>query len=144
MIAPGVYPAAITPFNSKGKLDEESLAKLLAWFEAGGCKGAVLAGTNGEGPSLSATEKRDLISCAYGLKGKLDLILGIATPSLDEAIWLSRRAADSGAVATLLMPPGYFREASEEGILTWFGAVLNQSPIPVIVYNFPKRTGVAL
>jgi len=126
------------------KVDEASLAKLLAWFEAAGCKGAVLAGTNGEGPSLSATEKRDLIDCASGMRGKLDLILGIATPSIEEASWLCRRAADSNAAAVLVMPPGYFREVSEEAIGAWFQAILDRSPIPVIVYNFPQRTGITL
>lgn len=144
MIAPGVYPAAVTPFDARGKIDFESLAKLLAWFESAGCRGAVLAGTNGEGPSLSAVEKRDLIECAAGLRGKLNLFLGIATPSLEEAAWLCRRAADSGAIAALVMPPGYFREASEEGVALWFEALLERSPLPVLVYNFPQRTGITL
>ena len=88
LFAPGVYPAAVTPMDSKQGVDEASLAKLLAWFEAAGCQGVVLAGTNGEGPSLSATEKRELIACAAGMRGKLELILGIATPSIEEAVWL--------------------------------------------------------
>src|SRR5688572_23691682 len=99
MLKPGVYPAAVTPFDEKGRVDMAGMARLLAWFEANGCVGAVLAGTNGEGPSLSATEKRDLIQHAVPLRGKLDLVLGIATPSLDEAIWLTRRAEEAGAVA---------------------------------------------
>ena len=130
--------------DCRQKVDETSLAKLLAWFEAAGCQGAVLAGTNGEGPSLSATEKRDLIACASGMRGKLELILGIATPSLEEAVWLCRRAADASAVAVLVMPPGYFRDVSEEAIEAWFRAVLDRSPIPVVVYNFPQKTGITL
>src|SRR5688500_12308551 len=73
LLAPGVYPAAVTPMDGEQRVDEPSLAKLLAWFEAAGCRGAVLAGTNGEGPSLSATEKRELIACAAGMRGKLEL-----------------------------------------------------------------------
>lgn len=130
--------------NAQQQVDEASLAKLFAWFEAAGCKGVVLAGTNGEGPSLSATEKRDLIACAAGMHGKLDLILGIATPSIEEAVWLARRAADANVVAVLVMPPAYFREATDEGILAWFRSMLDRSPVPVIVYNFPQRTGIAI
>jgi 4-hydroxy-tetrahydrodipicolinate synthase len=140
----GVYPAAVTPFDSTGKVDFAGLAKLLAWFEAAGCQGAVLAGTNGEGPSLSATEKRELLERGAEIKGSLDLILGVATPSLEEAAWLCRRAADSGAAAALVMPPGYFREASEEGVTAWFEAILERSPVPILVYNFPQRTGITL
>ena len=121
-----------------------AMARLLAWFEAGGCKGAVLAGTNGEGPSLSAVEKRDLLRDAMPLRGKLELMLGVATPSLDEAVWLCKRADEFGAAAVLLMPPSYFREVSEAGIEAWFLHVLDRSPAPVLIYNFPKRTGITL
>src|SRR5438270_11988307 len=109
----GVYPAAVTPFDAKGRVDMVSVAKLLAWFEAGGCAGAVLAGTNGEGPSLSPVEKRDLLRDAKRSipsppapsppegRGGLDLILGIATSSSDEALWLCKQATALGATAAL-------------------------------------------
>lgn len=144
MLQRGCYPAAVTPFELNGKVDYASLAKLLAWFENGGCKGAVLGGTNGEGPSLSAPEKRDLLREAMPLRGKLDLILGIATPSLDEAVWLCKQAGMDGAVAALVMPPSYFREASEDGIEAWFLHLLDRSGVPIIVYNFPQRTGITI
>lgn len=144
MISPGVYPAAVTPFNAKDQVDYEGLAKLLAWFEANGCQGAVLAGTNGEGPSLSAVEKRDMVLKAKDLKGKLDIILGVATPSLDEAIWLCKQAANAECKAVLLMAPYYFRDAKEEGIKDWFKTVLDKSPVDIIVYNFPQKTGITI
>lgn len=78
------------------------------------------------------------------VRGKLDLILGIATPSLEEAIWLCRQAERDGATAALVMPPGYFREASEEGIARWFESLLDATGLPILAYNFPKRTGIAL
>jgi dihydrodipicolinate synthase/N-acetylneuraminate lyase len=144
MLQPGVYPAAVTPFDAKGRIDIPAVARLLAWFESGGCKGAVLAGTNGEGPSLSAPEKRDLIAAAALVKGRLDLILSIATPSLDEAVWLCKQADQAGAVSVLLMPPFYFRDASAQGIEAWFRAVLDKSPLPVVLYNFPEKAGVTI
>jgi 4-hydroxy-tetrahydrodipicolinate synthase len=143
-LAPGVYPASVTPFDDRGRLDLLAVAKLLAYFRAEGCQGVVLAGTNGEGPSLSAVEKRDLVKAAVPLADDLAVILGIATPSLEEAVWLSRQASDAGAKAVLLMPPGFFRDASEAGIEAWFRAVMDRSPLPVLVYNFPKRAGVRL
>lgn len=140
----GVYPASVTPFDQSGKVDGASLARLLAYFEAAGCKGVVLAGTNGEGPSLSAYEKRDLVRLAQGWRGTLKLILGVATPSLDEAHWLCQQAGKNGADAVLVMPPAYFRTASEKGIEAWFVSVIEASPVPVLVYNFPKMTGFTL
>jgi dihydrodipicolinate synthase/N-acetylneuraminate lyase len=144
MIRTGVYPAAVTPFDEKGRIDMAATARLLAWFESEGCTGAVLAGTNGEGPSLSAPEKRDFVLGAMALRGKLDLILGIATPSLDEAVWLCKQAAKFGCVAVLVMPPFYFRDASPQRIEDWMKAVLDASPCPVIVYNFPQKAGITL
>ena len=121
-----------------------AVVRLMAWFESEGCTGAVLAGTNGEGPSLSAPEKRDLVARAMPLKGKLDLILGIATPSLDEAVWLCKQADQVGCAGVLLMPPFYFRDASPQGVEDWLRFVLDKSPSPVVVYNFPQKTGVTI
>ncbi len=144
MIQPGVYPASVTPFNEKGRIDPKGVARLLSFFESSGCTGVVLAGTNGEGPSLSAVEKRDLLQMAQPIKGSLDLILGVATPSLDEAIWLCKRAGEFGAAAVLLMPPYYFKSATEKAIVEWFLEVLEKSPVPILVYNFPKASGISL
>ena len=144
MLRNGVYPAAVTPFGESGRVDIASFARLLAWFEAAGCQGAVLAGTNGEGPSLSAVEKRDLLRQAVPFKGELDLILGIATTSCDDAEWLCKQAGRDGASAVLLMAPFYFREAGEKGVAAWFELVMSRSPLPVIVYNFPQRTGFTI
>lgn len=118
--------------------------RLMAYFEASGCKGVVLAGTNGEGPSLSAYEKRELLRSAQACRGNLKLILAIATSSLDEAVWLTKQAAKDGADALLLMPPSYFKNASENGIERWFLKVLESSELPVLIYNFPKMTGITL
>jgi len=91
---------------------------------------------------LSAVEKRDLALKSRGLRGKLDVILGVATPSLDEAVWLCKQAAHADCRAVLLMPPFYFKEAECGGIRQWFLEVFDKSPIGVIVYNFPQRTGI--
>ncbi|MBS1709573.1 MAG: dihydrodipicolinate synthase family protein [Armatimonadetes bacterium] len=142
VLEPGVYPASVTPMTDDDKVDEASLARLLAKFESEGCKGVVLAGTNGEGPSLSAVEKRDLVRTGVACKGKLKVILGIATPSLDEARWLASQAGKAGADALLVMPPAYYRWASTEAIVAWFTQLADASPIPILAYNFPGATGM--
>jgi len=139
-----VYPAAVTPFDAKGRVDMLAVARLLAWYRAGDCTGIVFAGTNGEGPSLSATEKRDLVREGVKLAGSMPVILGVATASLEEAVWSCRQAGEAGAEAALVMPPGYFRDVSEEGIAQWFETLFSRVSIPVIVYNFPQRTGITL
>lgn len=144
MLESGAYPACVTPFDSRGRVDMAAVARLLAWFESSGCQGVVLAGTNGEGPSLSAVEKRDLLLGAMNVRGALELILGVATPSLDEAIWSCKQAHRAGAAAVLVMAPFYFRDATEEGIEAWFQDLLDHSPLPVLAYNFPQRSGIVL
>lgn len=138
-----MYPAAVTPFTESGEIDYVSLLKLLSWFKANECTGVVLAGTNGEGPSLSAVEKRDLVREAVRLTD-LPIILGIATPSLEEAVWLSEQARKAGAVGVLVMPPAYFREVPEANIQLWFEALAKRTSSPILLYNFPKRTGITL
>lgn len=137
-----VLPASVTPFDEKGRVDHPGIARLIAYFESTGCDGIVLAGTNGEGPSLSGPEKRDMVRTARELpkRSGYKVVLGIASSSMDEAKWLTKQGADE----VLLMAPGYFREASEDAMLGWFEAVMQASPVPVIVYNFPQRTGFTL
>ncbi len=137
---PGIYPAAITPMVG-GDIDVPSACRLLAHFESKGCAGVVIAGTNGEGPSLAAVEKRDLIRSLAAVKGSLSLILGVMTSSLSEAIWLSTQARKLGADGILLMPPMYFREAPASGVCAWLEAVMSASQIETILYNFPARSG---
>lgn len=135
------YAASVTPFDPQGRIDMPAVARLLAWFRAAGLTGVVFAGTNGEGPSLSPVEKRDMVRDAIPLADGLEIILGIATSSLDEAVWSCKQAHSAGAKAALVMPPSYFREASEEGMARWFEALFDRSPLGIIVYNFPRRTG---
>lgn len=130
--------------SPSGDVDFLSLAKLGAFFRAAGCAGMVVAGTNGEGPSLSAVEKRDLAREAVRLCDPLPIILGISTPSLHEAEWLVAQAHKCGCAAALVMAPGYFRNASDNGVRDWFLNLADSSPCPLILYNFPKFTGFTM
>ncbi len=145
---PRLMPAAVTPMTPAGEVHREGLARLLAYFCAARVDGVVIAGTNGEGPSLSAVEKRDLardaVALCADLPRPLPLILGIATPSLAEATWLARQAIKAGCAATLVMPPGYFRGASESGIIDFLLAVAEAGQGPMLAYNYPRLTGITL
>lgn len=137
----GVYPAIVTPFDEVGNIDALSLVRHLAWLESKGCVGVTLAGTTGEGPSLSAVEKRDMLRIAKSAAGGLKVILGVLTSSLSEAKWMVQQAGKNGADAILLMPPSYFRRASVSGVTEWLQDVMDHSPLPVLLYNFPKMSG---
>ncbi|MFN8138548.1 MAG: dihydrodipicolinate synthase family protein [Fimbriimonadales bacterium] len=139
----GAFTAMVTPFDQHGEIDWPGVAKLLAYNEASGMTGVVVAGSNGEGPSLSAVEKRDLVKCAVEHAGKLKIILGAGTCSLPEAVWLCGQAQKCGAIGALVLPPFYFN-ASPSGIETWFRSLLSSVELPVIVYNFPQSTRAEL
>lgn len=140
----GAFTALITPFDEDGKIDFLGIAKLLAWHESQGMTGVVMAGTNGEGPSLSSKEKFELIGFTTQNAGRLHVIAGLGTCSISEAIWLTKRAKEAGAIASLALSPFYFRNASENGVYQWFKTLLDSSDLPCIFYNFPKMTGFTL
>lgn len=137
------FTALVTPFDSRYRADEPALVRLLAWHEANGMDGVVIAGTNGEGPSLSGAEKRDLFQLACSSAGRLRIVAGLGTCALSEATWLARRAAEAGAEMLLVQAPFYFRSASEAGIEAFFDAVLSESALPALLYNHPM-TGFTL
>jgi len=142
-IRAGVHVAAITPFTREGTIDAPYFVRLLAHFEAHGAQGVVVAGSTGEGPSLSAPEKVQLYELAVQGRGRLQVIAGILACSLDETLYLSRHAAKVGCDALMVAPPFYYT-ATIEGLVAYYRAVLDASRLPVILYNIPQRTRVKL
>ena len=130
-----LMPAAATPFDAEGRVDLPGVARLLACFRAEGATGVVLAGTTGEGPSLTSFERRDLVRTAVPLAHGLPVWLGVATPSLEEALWLAREAAKAGAAGVLVMPPFFHRNLDPT---PWLRAFLDRSPADAILYHFPR------
>ena len=128
-------PAAVTPFDADGRVDLPGVARLLAYFRAEGATGVVLAGTTGEGPSLTSFERRGLVRTAVPLAHGLPVWPCVATPSLEEALWLAKEAAKAGAAGVLLMPPFFHRDLDPT---PWLRAFLDRSPLDAILYHFPR------
>src|SRR5512141_520011 len=123
----GVYAAAVTPLHDDSTLDLESIPALLNFFASRGCHGSVLFGTTGEGPSFSPTERETLMRAACEARDQLPgfrLIAGTGTPSLSETIELTKLAFDLGYDAALVVPPYYFRKATDEGLFNWFSELI--------------------
>ncbi len=142
-IRAGVHVATITPFTQEGAIDAPYFARLLAHFEAHDAQGVVVAGSTGEGPSLSAPEKVQLYELAVQAKGRLQIVAGVLSCSLDEAFYLARQAAKAGCDALMVAPPFYY-PTRLEGLIAFYRAVLDASRLPVILYNIPQRTRVKL
>jgi 4-hydroxy-tetrahydrodipicolinate synthase len=152
----GVYAAAVTPIREaspKGEktdstLDLESIPVFLRFLAARGCHGAVLFGTTGEGPSFSPTEREALMRAACEARASMPgfrLIAGTGTPSLSETIDLTKLAFDLGYDSVLVVPPYYFRKATDNGLFQWFREVI-QKAVPsngyLLGYHFPNVAGI--
>jgi 4-hydroxy-tetrahydrodipicolinate synthase len=108
----------------------------------------VLFGTTGEGPSFSPTEREALMRTVRAHRHQLPgfrLIAGTGTPSLSETIELTKFAFDLGYDAALVLPPYYFRKATDDGLFAWFSEVLTKS-VPsdkyILGYHIPPMTGI--
>lgn len=144
----GVYAAAVTPLKSDGALDLDSLPALFEFLAARGCHGAVLFGTTGEGPSFSPAEREALMRRAREVCDSMPgfrLIAGTGTPSLSETTDLTKLAFDLGFDGVLVVPPYYFRKATDNGLFAWFSEVIRQA-VPargyLLGYHFPRVAGI--
>src|SRR6266498_219838 len=144
----GVYAAAVTPLKPDSALDLEAVPALFKFLASRGCHGIVLFGTTGEGPSFSPTEREVLMRCAREVRESMPgfrLIAGTGTPSLSETIDLTKLAFDLGYDGVLVVPPYYFRKATDNGLFTWFSEVI-QKAVPangyLLGYHFPNVAGI--
>ena len=147
----GVYAAAVTPLDIKWNLLTTDVPTLLGFLSKRGCHGALLMGTTGEGPSLSSKERIEFWQAAADWRAKqargFRLLAGTGTPSLPETIELTKAAFELGFEAVCVLPPFFFRNASEDGLFEWFSQVIDQA-VPkrrwLLGYHIPAVSGVAL
>jgi 4-hydroxy-tetrahydrodipicolinate synthase len=142
----GGFTAITTPFNESGSaIDFARLDEQIAFQAKGGIRGIVIAGTTGESPTLTEDEWRQLASRAIPVarKGGMLAILGTGSNSTAHAAHLQNAAKELGADCTLSVNP-YYNKPTQEGLYRHFMAVADAAPIPVMLYNIPGRTGVAL
>ncbi len=144
----GIYAAAVTPYNSDSSLDMESVPALLRFLASRGCHGALLFGTTGEGPSFSSAEREALMRFARAYRQQLRgfrLLAGTGTPSLGESISLTKLAFDLGCDGVVVLPPYYFRKATEAGLFNWFSELINKA-VPkdkyLLGYHIPNTAGI--
>ena len=138
----GSLPALITPFD-QDKIDFDAFSRILMRVSPF-AKAVVIAGSTGEGVSLSTLEKEQLTVQAKELVGNdIKLIVGIGAATTRQAMHQIDRLQQAGADAFLVSPP-YYLCPSEQGIFQHFQALSRISEVPLILYNIPKRTGLNL
>lgn len=138
----GVYTALVTPFTDEGNVDEEALRSLVDFQIENGVSGLVPTGTTGESPTLTHDEHVHVIEVVIDqANGKVPVIAGTGSNSTAEAIYMTKKAADAGADATLQVCP-YYNKPTQHSLIQHFTTVANEGGLPVIVYNIQGRTGV--
>ena len=146
----GIFAAAVTPMTSAYKPDLDSLVALLDFLAQRGCHGALLLGTTGEGPSFATAERLEIFNAAVSIRqqhSSFRLLAGTGTPSLEETVSLTKAAFDTGLDGTVVLPPYYYRNASQTGLFNWFSQVIKRS-VPaggaLLGYHIPSVSGVPL
>ena len=137
----GAATALITPLNAKG-VDYEAFGKLIDWQIGQGIDGLVIAGTTGEGATLTYEEHEECIRFAVErAAGRVPIIAGSGSNDTNRAITLSKFSCRAGADALLVVTP-YYNKATQKGLIASYFAIADAVDRPIILYNVPSRTGV--
>ena len=142
----GVYVAVVTPFEAGGEVALDALDGLVRRYLDAGAAGIVALGTTGESATLDAPEKQAVIDvCARACAERsARLIVGAGTNNTAASVAAVEALAGTPALAAALSVVPYYVRPSEAGILEHFRAVAAASPVPLVVYNIPYRTGRGL
>ncbi len=137
----GAATALVTPFKN-GNVDYDTFGRLIDWQIAGGIDALVIAGTTGEGSTLTDEEHREVLRYSVArAQGRVPIIAGTGSNDTAYAVDLSRYACEVGCDALLLVSP-YYNKATPKGLIKSFLAVADATDKPIILYNVPSRTGV--
>ncbi len=137
----GAATALITPLTPSG-VDYPALGRLIDWQIEQGIDALVIAGTTGEGATLTYDEHQEVIR--YSVEraaGRVPIIAGSGSNDTNRAITLSRFSCEAGADALLVVTP-YYNKATQKGLITMYTAIADAVDRPIILYNVPSRTGV--
>jgi 4-hydroxy-tetrahydrodipicolinate synthase len=138
----GVITALVTPFKTNGEVDFAALEKLLDLQMEAQVQGLAVCATTGEGSSLTAPERKEILSLCVGKAGgKCRIIAGTGTNSTAATIENTRAARELGCDGALVVTP-YYNKPTPEGLQRHYLKVLESTDIPVILYNVPSRTSV--
>ncbi|MDQ4047789.1 MAG: 4-hydroxy-tetrahydrodipicolinate synthase [Actinomycetota bacterium] len=137
----GILTAMVTPFSADGALAEDASAELMRHLLEQGSDGLVLAGTTGEGPTMSDDEKVALWEIGVAESGDAPVIAGTGSNDTRHTVELTERAAEAGADAALVVTP-YYNRPNRRGVIEHFRAAAGASDLPIVLYNIPSRTTV--
>jgi 4-hydroxy-tetrahydrodipicolinate synthase len=128
----------VTPFDADGRVDEGAFVGLLHHLLEHGSDGVVVAGSTGEGSTLTDDEKLRLFELAVAESGGRTVIAGTGSNDTAHSIELTQRATELGVDGVLVVTP-YYNKPNRRGIVAHFSAIAQATDKPIVVYNIPSR-----
>lgn len=142
----GIWAAVVTPVTTRFEPDAPKAIEYYGTLLASGCDGINLLGTTGEAMSFGRDARLRFMESIASSGIPLDRVMaGTGAASLDDATLLTNAALDLGFAAALVMPPFFFRDAGDDGILRFFDALIarvTSDRAPLLLYNFPHVSGI--
>jgi 4-hydroxy-tetrahydrodipicolinate synthase len=136
-----ILTAMVTPFDDRGRIDDEAAVALMHHLVDHGSDGLVICGTTGEAATLSDEEQLAMIALAVAeVGGRCTIVAGVGSNDTRHAVWLTERASELGPDALLSVNP-YYNRPSRRGILAHYERVNAATELPILLYNIPQRTG---
>ncbi len=137
-----IITAMVTPFNSKREIDYNKAEQLAKYLITHGSDTLLVAGTTGEGPTLTHEEEFELLSTIKrAVVNKAKVIMNAGSNSTETAVMAAKWAQKENVDAILSVVP-YYNKPSQKGMIEHFSAIAESVDIPIIIYNIPGRTGV--
>ncbi|WP_084076773.1 4-hydroxy-tetrahydrodipicolinate synthase [Demequina sp. NBRC 110057] len=139
-----VLTAMVTPMHADGTLDIDGAVNVAKYLVDHGSDGLVISGTTGEAPTTHAPEKAELTAALVEAVGdRATLIAGAGSNDTAHAVMMAEQAAEAGVDGVLALVP-YYSKPSQKGIVAHLSAIAGATELPVMLYDIPGRTGVAL
>ena len=136
-----ILTAMVTPFDDRGRVDEDAAVRLMNHLVEHGSDGLVACGTTGESATLSDDEKLALIALAVKeMAGRATVVAGVGSNDTRHAVHLTERATELRPDALLSVNP-YYNRPNRRGIIAHYKAVAAATDLPILLYNIPQRTG---
>ncbi len=141
----GINAAVLTAMNADLSVDLDRMAGHCRWLLANGCNGLAVLGTTGEANSLGISERISVLEglVARGIPATV-MLPGTGTTAITDTVVLTRKAQELGCRGALLLPPFYYKNPSEEGLLAYFNEVIQRvaGDIKIYLYNFPQQSAI--
>ena len=139
-----ILTAMVTPFDDRGRVDEDAAVALMHHLIEHGSDGLVVCGTTGEAATLDDEEHLGVIELAVReMKGRATVVAGVGSNDTRHAVHLTERATAIGPDALLSVNP-YYNRPSRRGIVAHYREVARATDLPILLYNIPQRTGADL